>query len=495
MSTHRHRLLALLLATALPVVPIWAASVGPIKVHSYLGQPLLATLSIALNEEENATMLDCIKVLPASEDFPGPGRLQHEVLLNGLVATVQFRSFEVLREPMIGMTVQIGCSETMLSRTFTLLMDPAPLIESVAPIETGHVTAAPLPEAIATRPPRPAVARQRTAITNIRRPQPVAPTTPAPDVAAAAASGSAQLKIEVASGIASQAADLENELQSLQSQHARLRVEMNQLEERMSTLQLRLDSKPLATAATLPPEPETPPAPVKTRSSTWQWLLGGGVLALALAWAAWFLARRNEEDEDEDWLHQPITQEPLNPQTLVDLPKTRATPAVGGIEVEEDHSEIDQAQCLLSEGQALEAIDLLYDVIEKDDKESRAWLMLFRALSQRDSAQEFAALAQRFKTIPPEAEDWEIVRAIGHELDAENPLYFLSGEKIALAAETPTTPVKGQPVLNFFAPAPTPPAEPKMEEGPRLNIDLPPLPDVPNTDDSALQQISRRNAA
>jgi len=275
-------------------------------------------------------------------------------------------------------------------------------------------------------------------------------------------------------------------LQVLQNQHAQLRVEMNRLEERMARLQLQLqlEGPTVAASQTTVITAAPAPAPAQTKK-LWPWILGGGLTALLLAAAAWLLARREEDPPSEtDWLNRPMTPPELDVDTLT-RSKAAPLPIVEGIEVADDDSELDQAQFLLSEGQALEAIDLLYSVIDKDPSEVRAWLLLLRTLSQRDNPQEFAMVTERFKTTSPNADDWAIVQAMGRDLDPENPLY-------APAPQVRAESVKGQPTLNFFVDAhPAPEASP----APKLDLGLESLPEEPTAGDSTINQISRRDAA
>lgn len=499
---HRLHLLVILLAAALPATSSWSASIGALQVHSFLGQPLLATVTLNLSEDENLTMLDCIRTQGTDNDLAGPGQLRQELFVSGDRATVHLRGIEPLNEPMIGMSFSVGCNESpQIQRSFILLLDPAPVTEvQPAVITASSITASSNAQPVTTptsiaRPIRPVPVRAKRVVAASKPVNSAPSTAPIQADAALGNSSSAppqrddasyRLKIESASATEIRSEELESELQVLQNQHAQLRVEMNRLEERMARLQLQLEgpSLPAPLVARAPAiEASAPPATSPRR--LWPWIFGGGLTAILLATAAWLLARRDDDPvEENDWLNRPMTPTELDVDTL-SRNKVAPPRPEEGIEVADDDSELDQAQFLLSEGQALEAIDLLYSVIDKDPSEVRAWLLLLRTLSQRDNSQEFAMVTERFKTTSPNADDWAIVQAMGRDLDPENPLYAPTPQ---VRAES----VKGQPTLNFFVdahPAPEPTPVPKLDLG------LESLPEEPTAGDSTINQISRRDAA
>jgi len=127
---YRFRQLAILIAAALPATSVWSAGLSAIQVHSFLGQPLLATITLQLHEDENLTLLDCIRTHRANDDLAGPGPLRQELFMSGSQATVYLRGQESLQEPLIGMKISVGCGEIpQLQRSYTLLLDPAPVVE------------------------------------------------------------------------------------------------------------------------------------------------------------------------------------------------------------------------------------------------------------------------------------------------------------------------------------------------------------------------------
>lgn len=111
-----------------------------------------------------------------------------------------------------------------------------------------------------------------------------------------------------------------------------------------------------------------------------------------------------------------IPREPVSDTSIMHNPAS-------GIEVEEDESDIDRAQFLLAEGEVEEAIALLYKTIDENERDIERWLILFHVFRERMMKTEYAQLALRFRELPPDEEDWDLVSNIGRKIDPDNKLY------------------------------------------------------------------------
>jgi hypothetical protein len=469
----RLTLLASLLLCSLPPAAALAATIGDIRVQSYLGQPLSAAVPLTLAEDENFALFDCIQTNPASDELAGPGTIRHEFLLTGNQGLLFLRGQEVLREPIVALDIALGCGDfKTLHRTFTILLDPPPLAETVPPTLAAQPTITALPYAT----PAPHPVRR---ITKARITASGAQSSPRTALKPASGNAPASLKIEGKSATELREADLTAQLQDMARQNEQLRQELHLLENRLNRLQQHLDRRS-------PPVLPVKPVAGNTPQSRWPWMAGGGLGALLLVTAAWLFLRRDGHENTPETAPYPL------PPNEADARQDTRSHKLPAIEVTEDDSQLDQAQYLLSEGQLLAAIEILYAETEKETVEPRAWLMLLHALSLRDSPQEFASAAERFLRNKPSPEDWQIVCSLGQDLEPDNLLYQTK-------TATPGRPAplrsgsKSEPVLDFFS---SPTAPKTVEEGPpRLEMDLPELPQEQAPADSALGRFSRRDAA
>ncbi|WP_047395852.1 hypothetical protein [Chitinibacter sp. ZOR0017] len=172
------------------------------------------------------------------------------------------------------------------------------------------------------------------------------------------------------------------------------------------------------------------------------WLWGGfGLAALALAGVAGLKWQRRRQESQTNWHDDNLSQhmasqyqvrpvaglqsEALSRHTMLSMLHPGGTPNAHGIEVQEElENDLAKAQLLIAKGETLEAIDLLYRLIDEDPSDIERWLMLFRLFRQQGMKTEYAQLAQNLRAISPDDADWELVRNIGAKLDPENPLYI-----------------------------------------------------------------------
>jgi pilus assembly protein FimV len=110
-------------ACALLTAPVMALELGDIKVDSSLGQPLRASISFALNPNEQISS-HCIFVSSgtANDALPSVSSTSSNVVDNRIV----LRGSVALREPMMSLQLTVDCPYTPhLRRDFLLMLDPA----------------------------------------------------------------------------------------------------------------------------------------------------------------------------------------------------------------------------------------------------------------------------------------------------------------------------------------------------------------------------------
>ena len=157
-------------ACGLAGTPAAAVQLGDIQVQSALGHPLRASIAYALNPGEQLYSY-CIYLRPSGADGLPALERARLTLANG---RIHIEGSVAVREPMISIGVTLDCPYSAnLTRAYTVMLDPAPLLDTVpaAPLTAGAIDTANRPIAnrpIADRPVEPA----RRPATAVRPAQP-----------------------------------------------------------------------------------------------------------------------------------------------------------------------------------------------------------------------------------------------------------------------------------------------------------------------------------
>jgi pilus assembly protein FimV len=131
------------------LVPAWALSLGGIRVHSRLNQPL--TASIPIYPAAGEVIDETIKVrLASNEDYARAG-LERLDFLSDLSFAVEpdriiVSSKRSVREPVVDLLVEVRWSSGRLLRQYTMLLDPEGIGAPPPPLEPSHQATAPTPE-------------------------------------------------------------------------------------------------------------------------------------------------------------------------------------------------------------------------------------------------------------------------------------------------------------------------------------------------------------
>lgn len=127
---------------SLVAVPVSAVELGPVKVHSNIGQPLRASIAYALGPNE--AISDTCVTLPRVMDTGGVPAVNGAsmIVADGVIAIT---GSSIVREPMMTMRVNISCPYTaQLTREYMLFIDP--------PGTAAAAIEAPVAARVATQP-------------------------------------------------------------------------------------------------------------------------------------------------------------------------------------------------------------------------------------------------------------------------------------------------------------------------------------------------------
>lgn len=172
-----------------------AAGFGAGAPGAVLGQPLDFAVQVRLDPGESLTP-DCVSAEVTAGDRRLPaGQVRTVVDAQGAdVARVRVLTLQGLDEPVIGISLSVGCSSRM-TRQFVVLADPPVLAPVLAPAPTVSAPALAAAPSEATAPPLAAAASSQAA----------SPTSPSPDTSAPAAAGNPRLRSATAGAVAAAA--------------------------------------------------------------------------------------------------------------------------------------------------------------------------------------------------------------------------------------------------------------------------------------------------
>lgn len=154
MLRQHSRRLALTVALSAVAGQAYAFGLGPIRIQSYIGQPLRAEIGITqITPDESGSL----KVQVASPGAFQAAKLQYNDVLSGVQITLQHRpdgtayllvvSHRPVSEPFLDLLISAQWSNGQLSRDYTLLLDPAPKSSLTAAAPQISVQTAPQPAA------------------------------------------------------------------------------------------------------------------------------------------------------------------------------------------------------------------------------------------------------------------------------------------------------------------------------------------------------------
>lgn len=250
-----------------------------------------------------------------------------------------------------------------------------------------------------------------------------------------------------------------------------LRNSVRHLESRIAELQLKLSAVPpsLATAKPQPAQAipttkvESAPAPVSATLASppwqqfvrapWTWAILAALAAVALlaVWRRRFGAAAQDDTPsamlptppaapissgaERDETHRAVramatdaalsNRLPANSSELRRRYIEERFPEIGNrtLVLDDPSSIVKAARLFYEDGAVTPAVELLQFSIEEDPARPRTWLALFEIYRRERFADEYAALARRFREHHGDSADWLKVRYFGRDIDPANPLY------------------------------------------------------------------------
>ena len=129
-----------------------AAGLGPAQLSSHLGEPLRMQVPLTLAQGES-TQPGCIQIVPGIGMSPAlvqSLRISVPAVMGPTTSLVQISTRTPVREPVIGMTLNTGCSGmAQLTREFLLLIDPvattSPVMQATAASDSQRGAPRPVP--------------------------------------------------------------------------------------------------------------------------------------------------------------------------------------------------------------------------------------------------------------------------------------------------------------------------------------------------------------
>lgn len=394
-----------------------ALGLGELNVHSSLGQPLHATVSIL--GASATTAADCFSLTPSEDGIASPLRSQLSLEQTGGQTLLHIRTPYAVNDP-IAQFVLVSDCEGRLRRDYIVLLDPpvqvAPAISQAVPVATAQ-SAVPAPPIADTAPratpPQPQANRARASGSSV-------PSSRRPAAQTAAASSSPRLVLSGKRHIANAptapvalrldtslpdltnphpgsltATELSDENTALSRKLAHLEAQLVALQQRNAELEARRAVVPAA--ATPPPAPDQP--------AQWpRYLLFIGLLTGASTLAVW-LRRRNRqpaEAMENAWIQTASTAgtdlaatEPLSQSIEIQpapqrMPEIARPTLVESTEIKDDI--LDQAEVYMAHGHGDLAVHLLQEHLREAPTESPVpWLLLLDLLHREGNTESYAA--------------------------------------------------------------------------------------------------------
>ena len=126
-STLKPKAVALLLGLHF-AHPALAIGLGDLSVHSYLQQPLHATVEVL--SAPSTLDADCLSLSASNNGLPAPVQARFRIERTGENALLRITTQSPVRDPVAQFVLTSDC-EGRLQREYVLLLDPPPQIEPI----------------------------------------------------------------------------------------------------------------------------------------------------------------------------------------------------------------------------------------------------------------------------------------------------------------------------------------------------------------------------
>jgi hypothetical protein len=441
------------LLTCLLAVPAasWALGLGDIKLQSYLGQPLKASIDLITSPEEEFEE-KCFDTKPGSDSgLPNVEGIKITLQKNKNRSRLLLTSRRPINEPAVAISVVTDCPQH-LARQYLVLIDPPVIAEAPVVSDTSPNSAvSAMPGQAATQPQKQRITSDRkahrekpTSPTRMRRPGRTHGTGSGPRLVLSGHSASLAniptfgLRMDKSLPEPGKYKEAPPNPTDISDENASLNHKLAYLEQQLTSLQHRNAELEKAALNVQPVKPTV-------RGNTYSWL--SWLLALALLAAGTVLAtqwRRKRKairlyTEEELWsppttvanpapilqmdplpatpdqqVAKPLTDE----KTVKPAPQSALVPPVRTIKwkqedgVEVDDSVVDEVEVFMAHGHAELAINLLQEHVRATPDESPIpWMLLLDLLKRNKMAKEYAesgkACKQYFNIRVPELNEDE----------------------------------------------------------------------------------------
>ncbi|VVP24435.1 FimV/HubP family polar landmark protein [Pseudomonas fluorescens] len=385
-----------------------ALGLGDITLHSALNQPLRAEIALvdAAGLEESELSVS----LATADEYSRAGvdrvfflnDLKFTPILRGKRNVIRVTSSKPVNEPFLNFLVQLNQPNGRLLREYTVLIDP-PGTPGIVPIDE-----------------EPEIDRSASAFPSVQPATPVAPAPkkPAPKPAV----------VPVTDPLAEQLAASVLQVQQLQATieelNGKLRAQDEQIAgEKKQVIELQTRLAEVQNAAAEPAAPAVvAPAPIAVEQPKTNWLLIGGLLALAgLVLLGWFVRRRQQSAQapiETSSPQAPLPQQPAQPQI--------ATAALSSIPAHGDELPVsdvfEEVAVYLAYGRFSEAVDLLQEAMAKEPERTDLAVQLLEVLGKQGDATAYDKQEARLRDAGFDGQKLQDIRASHPKLHPIAPL-------------------------------------------------------------------------
>lgn len=385
-----------------------ALGLGDITLHSALNQPLRAEIALvdAAGLEEGELSVS----LATADEYSRAGvdrvfflnDLKFTPILRGKRNVIRVTSSKPVNEPFLNFLVQLNQPNGRLLREYTVLIDP-PGTPGIVPIDE-----------------EPEIDRSASAFPSVQPATPVAPAPkkPAPKPAV----------VPVTDPLAEQLAASVLQVQQLQATleelNGKLRAQDEQIAgEKKQVIELQTRLAEVQNAASEPAAPAVvAPAPIAVEQPKTNWLLIGGLLALAgLVLLGWFVRRRQQTAQapiETSSPQAPLPQQPAQPQI--------ATAALSSIPAHSDELPVsdvfEEVAVYLAYGRFTEAVDLLQEAMAKEPERTDLAVQLLEVLGKQGDATAYDKQEARLRDAGFDGQKLQDIRASHPKLNPIAPL-------------------------------------------------------------------------
>ncbi|WP_212626808.1 FimV/HubP family polar landmark protein [Pseudomonas sp. PP3] len=385
-----------------------ALGLGDITLHSALNQPLRAEIALvdAAGLEEGELSVS----LATADEYSRAGvdrvfflnDLKFTPILRGKRNVIRVTSSKPVNEPFLNFLVQLNQPNGRLLREYTVLIDP-PGTPGIVPIDE-----------------EPEIERSASAFPSVQPATPAAPAPKKPAPKPAVVPATDPLAEQLAASVL-QVQQLQATLEEL---NGKLRAQDEQIaSEKKQVIELQTRLAEVQNAAAEPAAPAVvAPAPIAVEQPKTNWLLIGGLLALAgLVLLGWFVRRRQQTAQapiETSSLQAPLPQQPAQPQI--------ATAALSSIPAHSDELPVsdvfEEVAVYLAYGRFSEAVDLLQEAMAKEPERTDLAVQLLEVLGKQGDATAYDKQEARLRDAGFDGQKLQDIRASHPKLHPIAPL-------------------------------------------------------------------------